>query len=290
MKFIRKYRKISLYAVLFLGVSFSAAADNTVRQAIIETAKQYLGVPYVYGAESPEAFDCSGFVRYVYRTAANITVPRTSKTIWSGGQSVRVAAAQPGDIIVFDTVGGAASHVAIILDNETMIHAVSSGPKTGVIISPLQDRYFAPKVMGVRSFIAAAPERPGETPSVSAPAPAGPAAEPLRQDLAVESLGFTITNEPVIFSDKIPAATGSGIQFVITNGTGSDGTFEILFYKMDPDPSKHKTLRQIRVSIKAGRMVEMAPFVFTEPGQYRLILKTHNNLKRVERTWQVVEL
>jgi len=74
----------------------------------------------------------------------------------------------------------------------------------------------------------------------------------------------------------------------VTNGTGRDGTFEILFYKMDLDPAKTATIHRERLRIKAGAMVEMAPFVFTEPGQYKLILKTHDNLKRVERVWKVI--
>ncbi len=255
-------------------------SSNELRKAIIETAKRYQGTPYIYGGISDTGFDCSGFICFVYRNAANIQLPRTSKTMWSSGTPIRIAAAQPGDIIVFDTVGGAPSHVAILVDQDTMIHAVSAGPKTGVIISSLQDRYFAPRIIGVRSFFAAEQTLPEAVPKTTAPA---------KQEIPVESLGFTITNEVVVYNDKIPAVTGSGIQFAITNGTGKDGAFEILFYKMDPSFSNIKTLYQTRVKIDAGKMVETVPFVFSEPGQYKLILKTQSNLKRVERIWQVVD-
>jgi hypothetical protein len=94
----------------------------------------------------------------------------------------------------------------------------------------------------------AQPERPAEPvkPSASAvagraesaaavkPAPATPAVSP---DVPVDYVGFTITNEPVIYTDKIPAALGSGLSFAVTNGTGKDGVFEILFYKMVLDPA-----------------------------------------------------
>jgi cell wall-associated NlpC family hydrolase len=125
-----------------------------LRQSIIETARKYQGVAYRYGAESPRGFDCSGFVRYVYRIAVGIELPRSSRSIWASGQSIQMAEAQPGDIIVFAArKGGAVDHVAILLDEGSIIHAVSQGPKTGVIISSLQDRYFGPRILGAKTFI-----------------------------------------------------------------------------------------------------------------------------------------
>lgn len=280
-KEFRIKRAILIFICFFIPVFFLSADQNDeIRKAIVTAAKKYLGTPYVYGGLSTSGFDCSGFICYVYESAANMKIPRTSKSIWNNGTPVRIAAAKPGDIIVFDTVGGTPSHVAILLDDSSMIHAVSAGTRTGVIISPLQDRYFAPRIIGVRSFFPVS-QNNSETrrnPEVQ-----------VKPEIPVEPLGFTITNEPVIYNDKIPAVTGSGIQFAITNGTGADGTFEILFYKMDPSFSNIKTLYQTRVKIGAGKMVETAPFIFTEPGQYKLILKTQSNLKRVERIWQVVE-
>jgi hypothetical protein len=184
------------------------------------------------------------------------------------------------------------------MDDNNMIHAVSDGPKTGVIISSLQDRYFAPRIIGVRSFFLAEEYPIENQPERSEPVISDNPAEteipteswlPTESGLPTESLGFTITNESVTYIDKIPAVTGSGIRFAITNGTEQNGTFEILFYKMDPVFSNIKTLYQTRVHIDEGKMIETDPFIFTEPGQYKLILKTGSNLKRVERIWQVVE-
>ncbi len=288
----------------------AVAAQTTgadARAAIVAAAKRYVGVPYVYGAESPRAFDCSGFVRYVYREAAGIELPRSSRQIWSAGKAAGLDSAKTGDVLVFDTVGGAPSHVAILMDQGSIIHAVSEGPRTGVIISPLQDRYFGPRIMGARVFVAAATAAPAPKPApkpapatapAAAPKPApataapvpkpSPAPAPAEREPAVSNVGFTITDQPVVFADKIPVAVGSALQYAVTNGTGRDGTFEILFYKMNLDPAKITTIHRERLRIKAGAMVEMAPFVFTEPGQYKLILKTHDNLKRVERVWKVI--
>ncbi|MDL2229514.1 C40 family peptidase [Treponema sp. OttesenSCG-928-L16] len=294
--------------MMMFAVNVFLLPGDEIRRSILDAALQYQGVPYVYGAESPAGFDCSGFVRYVYRTAAGIDVPRTSKNIWALGLPLRVAAAQPGDILVFDTVGGVASHVAILLEDQRMIHAVSDGPSTGVIISPLQDRYFAPRIIGARTFIMAAAQippadaSPDQTPPGNEYAkprnpgtgtvpigPEGPSAAEAAET-PVDYIGLTITNRPMIETDRIPALMGTGLQFALTNGTGRDGSFEILFYKMDMDPSKQTTLRRDRIQIKAGSMAETEPFIFTEPGQYKLIVKTHDNMKRAERVWRVLEM
>ncbi|MDR0525805.1 MAG: C40 family peptidase [Spirochaetaceae bacterium] len=154
-------------------------AEDILRQTIIETAKLYQGVAYRYGAESPKGFDCSGFVRYVYRTAAGIDLPRSSRNIWASGRSIPIAEAQPGDIVVFAAQkGGPVDHVAILMDRNSIIHAVSQGPKTGVIISPLTDRYFGPRILGVKTFILApTPTEPAEIDTASIPPEAPDLAE-----------------------------------------------------------------------------------------------------------------
>jgi len=144
---------ISLFIIFFIGTILYA--DSDLRQIIIETAKSYQGVAYRYGAESPRGFDCSGFVRFVYRNATGIELPRSSRNIWNAGKTIKINEALPGDIVVFvSRIGGTTvDHVAILLDENSIIHAVSSGPKTGVIISPITDKYFGPRILGVASFI-----------------------------------------------------------------------------------------------------------------------------------------
>ena len=278
-----KHPALVLALILFCaGPSF--AGEDALRGAIIASARTYLGTPYVYGASSPKGFDCSGFVSFVYHSVAGISLPRSSGGIWSAGAGVKLADAKPGDVVVFNTVGQTASHVAILLDKDSLIHAVSEGPRTGVIISPITDRYFGPRIMGVRSFISQgtapprAPQGPGK--------PASP--EPLSP--GIEVLGLTITRERSIYSDKIPAVLGSAIRFALTNDTGEDGTFEVLFYKMHWNPALVTTLRRERAEIKAGETLLEEALVFTEPGQYKLIVKTASNLKLIERVWRVVAL
>ena len=83
----------SLAATLALWASPS---ESEARQRIIETAESFQGVPYVYGAESPEAFDCSGLVQYVYAKAADLQIPRNSKGMWEAGQKVEIGGRETG--------------------------------------------------------------------------------------------------------------------------------------------------------------------------------------------------
>ena len=85
-------------------------------------------------------------------------------------------------------------------------------------------------------------------------------------------------------------ATGTAIAFTITNGTGKDQVFHVFFYKADKDFSKTRILREDRQAIPAGSGVEIAPYLFTEPGVYRLNVKTADNTQLMQRTWKVVDL
>ncbi|NFO19370.1 peptidoglycan hydrolase, partial [Clostridium botulinum] len=85
-------------------------------------ARQYLGTPYVYGGTSPSGFDCSGFVQYVYRNAAGISLPRTTYDQIGVGSRVSQDQLQPGDLVFPD-----AGHVGIYIGGGQMIHASKPG-------------------------------------------------------------------------------------------------------------------------------------------------------------------
>ena len=89
-------------------------------------AAKYLGVPYVYGGESPAGFDCSGLVEYVY-AQVGIHLPHSSMEQGHMGTRVSVANARPGDVVVFN--GG--SHVGIYIGAGHMIDA----PYPGRVVS-----------------------------------------------------------------------------------------------------------------------------------------------------------
>lgn len=100
-----------------------------VLQNIENTAKSFLGVPYVWGATGPNKFDCSGFTQWVYREAG-INIPRVSKNQARVGQYVSYDNLQRGDMVFFDTKKrrtGRVCHVGIYLGNGNFIHASSAG-------------------------------------------------------------------------------------------------------------------------------------------------------------------
>ncbi len=97
-------------------------------QAAVNLAKQQIGKPYVWGAEGPNSFDCSGLMYYAYKNGAGVTLPRTSRDQSKVGTTVSKSNLQPGDLIFSSTDGsGNVSHVAIYVGNNEMIHAPKPG-------------------------------------------------------------------------------------------------------------------------------------------------------------------
>ena len=95
-----------------------APAAPSASGSIAATAMQYVGSPYVWGAEGPSAFDCSGLVSYVYGQFGT-SLPHSSEGIRSVGTVISAAEAQPGDVIWWS------GHVAIYAGDGMMVSAES---------------------------------------------------------------------------------------------------------------------------------------------------------------------
>ena len=108
---------------------------------VINLAKQQIGKPYVWGATGPNSFDCSGLTSYVYKNAANISLPRTSSDQSKVGTTISRSNLQPGDLIFSSTNGtGNVSHVGIYIGNNEMIHAPKPGEN--VQITKINNTYW----------------------------------------------------------------------------------------------------------------------------------------------------
>jgi cell wall-associated NlpC family hydrolase len=110
-------------------------------QEILINAMSLTGIKYRYGGNSPNTgFDCSGFVRYVFSQAANLSLPPTARAISQIGKTVKKDELQPGDLVFFNTLKSAFSHVGIYLGNNKFIHA----PRTGgeVRVDSMQNSYW----------------------------------------------------------------------------------------------------------------------------------------------------
>ncbi|MEG1871143.1 MAG: C40 family peptidase, partial [Peptostreptococcaceae bacterium] len=95
--------------------------------------------PYVWGAEGPNSFDCSGLTSYVYKNAAGVTLPRTSSAQSGFGKTVSKSELQPGDLVF--SGNGSVSHVGIYVGGGNMVHS----PKPGdtVQVTSINSSYYA---------------------------------------------------------------------------------------------------------------------------------------------------
>jgi peptidoglycan DL-endopeptidase CwlO len=105
----------------------SSSVPGVRYSSVVGIAMQYLGVPYVYGGESPSGFDCSGLVAYVY-AQVGVSLPHYTVAQWNYSDSVSVSRSQlqPGDLVFFYGLG----HVGIYVGGGNFIHA----PHTGTVV------------------------------------------------------------------------------------------------------------------------------------------------------------
>ncbi|WP_369901830.1 NlpC/P60 family protein [Bacillus manliponensis] len=108
-----------------------APAPSGNASGVVAKARQYIGVPYVWGGASPSGFDCSGFISYVYGVGR-----QTAAGFYSS--ATKVSSPQPGDLVFFaNTYKKGISHIGIVVGDGTMIHA---GP-SGIAVSNLSNSY-----------------------------------------------------------------------------------------------------------------------------------------------------
>lgn len=125
--------------------------DGTLAAQIVAYAEEFLGVPYVYGANGPYAYDCSSFTQTVY-AHFGYTLNRTSLDQSYNGRAVSWDELQPGDLIFFRTVAGAyISHVGMYVGDGVIIHA-SSGSRM-IRYADLYSSYFTNAYVCARRII-----------------------------------------------------------------------------------------------------------------------------------------
>lgn len=128
-------------------------------------AVSLVGSPYRLGGNSPETgLDCSGLVGHVFKQVAGIVLPRDSRAISDVAQPLAQVDLQPGDLVFFNTLNRAFSHVGIYLGDNRFVHATSSRTNT-VMVSSLADRYWRTRFDGARRVVQTAGHAPPAAPN-----------------------------------------------------------------------------------------------------------------------------
>ncbi|MDD5250271.1 MAG: C40 family peptidase [Rhodocyclaceae bacterium] len=164
-------RKASAVALIGLLAAFGARADEPAAAAAPTTlvdrvvghasasvasvqntlvmALDLIGIRYHRGGTSPETgFDCSGFVNHVFKEGLGLYLPHNAKQISKTGEVVDKTELQPGDLVFFNTMRRAFSHVGIYLGDNKFVHAPRSG---GVVrIEDMNESYWKKRFNGAR--------------------------------------------------------------------------------------------------------------------------------------------
>ena len=133
-----------------LGDTLHQATDRAAD--LVTTAMDSLGVPYRLGGTSAETgFDCSGFVRATYEQAMGLILPRRAAEQAAATQAIDKADLQPGDLVFFNTLRRAYSHVGIYMGDGKFIHA----PRTGsqVRVERMDISYWQRRFNGARRVL-----------------------------------------------------------------------------------------------------------------------------------------
>lgn len=142
------------------GEDFKAETVDTVctvnylseEDKMINYAKKFIGVPYIYGATGDGGFDCSGYTQYIY-SRYGYELPRSARYQKTAIEQVNISEAKKGDLVFFSSNKKESNitHVGIVISEEgeelTMIHASSS---RGIMITNVAtNSYWKPKMVAV---------------------------------------------------------------------------------------------------------------------------------------------
>lgn len=142
------------------------ARIDQVRQSVglkaselVFTSMGFLGVPYRRGGNTAETgFDCSGFVRAMYQQTIGLILPRKAEQQAAATQTIQRVDLQPGDLVFFNTLRRAFSHVGIYIGDGKFIHSPKPGAQ--VRVESMGVAYWNHRFDGARRVQTASPETP----------------------------------------------------------------------------------------------------------------------------------
>jgi peptidoglycan DL-endopeptidase CwlO len=237
--------------------SLNGYSANKLALAAVNKGLQQLGKPYVWGAEGPNSFDCSGLMWYSYLYGAGYSLPRVSRDQYNGTKSKTVSryALLPGDLLFFATNPNdwtTVHHVAMYLGDGKMLHAPNTGDVVKISTVWWSEFFAATRVFGevVSPATTTTPPSGGGNPSPSKPSPTPkptkttkppatnpppsstpsstppssepPSSEPPSETVSPSPTGSTSSAAPTT-SESTPAEQPSGEGSSSTDPSGSDG-------------------------------------------------------------------
>ena len=126
---------------------------------LVVTAMGFLGVPYRRGGSSVDTgFDCSGFVQAMYQSTAGLVLPRRANEQAAATESIDKQELRPGDLVFFNTLKRAFSHVGIYIGDGKFIHSPKPGAQ--VRVEDMGVAYWKRRFDGARRVLAGQPAQP----------------------------------------------------------------------------------------------------------------------------------
>ena len=122
---------------------------SNVASELVVNAMSFLGVRYKYGGDDlAEGVDCSGFVRAIYEQTLGMVLPRRAAEQARATQTISRDDLKPGDLVFFNTMRSAFSHVGIYIGDNKFIHAPRTGAK--VRVEDMRESYWVKRFNGAR--------------------------------------------------------------------------------------------------------------------------------------------
>lgn len=120
---------------------------SDIRNDIIQTSVAFMGKPYRSGAKGPDAFDCSGFVYYVFRQS-QVVLPVTAEELLKTGYQTSREGVRPGDLVFFKIKKDL--HLGIMINGREFIHASKS---RGVTVDDVDSSYWRRSLLSFRAVL-----------------------------------------------------------------------------------------------------------------------------------------